>query len=116
MSDGTNQGDFVKYSNVVTIDGQSVDAVVELIEVNNAQIDTLDSTTVPTTNAEYLQPRLGNGTKAGGFLELGVKFYEAGSYTGVGTGKQTTLQNVLINSYDIDLTQYQTFSGFPHMN
>jgi hypothetical protein len=110
--DGTNQGDLVKYSNVVTVDGKSVDAVIELIEVNNAQIVSLDSTTVPTEYVEYLQPRLGDDTQGGGFLELGVKFYEAGSYTGVGTGKQVTLQNVIINSYDIDLTQYQTFSGF----
>jgi len=112
QGDGTNQGDLIKYSNVVTIDSKLIDAVVEVVEINNAEIVSIDSTDVPTTNTAYLQPRLGPATGAGGYLELGIKFYEAGSYTGIGTGKQATLQNVLVNSYDIDLTQYQTFSGF----
>ena len=108
VGDGTSQGDLVKYNNVITIDGQSVDALVEVLDLVGTSVLALDSTLVPTEKEEYLQPRISGY----GYLELGLEFYESGSYTGGDSGNQVTLQNVLVNSYDIDLLQYQTFSGF----
>ena len=108
VGDGTSQGDLVKYNNVITIDGQSVDALVEVLDLVGTSVLALDSIEVPTKKEEYLQPRISGY----GYLELGIEFYESGSYTGGDSGNQVTLQNVLVNSYDIDLLQYQTFSGF----
>ena len=42
-----------------------------------------------------------------------IIFYESdNTYAGTGTGNQVTLENVVINTYDIDIQQYQVFKGF----
>ena len=54
---------------------------------------------------------------AGGGATFKIDFYKAGTYTAAGTGTAVTLQNVVVNSYDIDSSggadrQYQEFKGF----
>jgi len=117
---GSSSGDVVRFNNVITIDGQAVDAVITTSSLNNATISTYDSTANPSTTGSYFQPNMTVSTKsAGGSITFTIEFYKAGTYTGAGTGTAVTLQNVAINSYDIDSTgtsasdrQYQIFKGF----
>jgi hypothetical protein len=117
---GTTAGNIVRFDSIITIDGQAIDAVVTTTALNNATISTYDSTANPSTEGNFFQPNMTVTTKStGGSMTFTVEFYKAGTYTGVGTGTAVTLQNVAINSYDIDSTgstatdrQYQVFKGF----
>ncbi len=91
------------YSNVRTIDGQQIDAIVTLTGLTNATLTTFDSTTNPYSDAAYFQPNLNIGT-AGGYATFTVKFILGGSYNASSnpTGTPVTLRNVLANTYDLD--------------
>ena len=112
---GTATGDIVRFNNVITLGAQVIDAVVTTTSSNIA-FNTYDSTTNPSTQVNPLQPNItANG--AGGNVQLTVDFYLGGTYTGAGTGTPVTLQNVVVNSYDIDSSggtdrQFQDFKGF----
>ncbi|WP_426077591.1 DUF4347 domain-containing protein, partial [Janthinobacterium sp. PSPC3-1] len=115
---GKSDGDVMRFNSVITIDGQAVDAVVTT-KLDRATISAYDSIDNPsTTGAAYFQPNL-NVTAGGGGATFTIDFYKAGTYTGAGTGTAVTLQNVAVNSYDIDGVsssntdrQYQQFKGF----
>ena len=123
---GTAQGDIVRFNSVITIGGQAIDAVVTtktLTSINGSALSTLDyqsSGNQPSNVVAYLQPNMTtNGGAAGGSAEFTIDFYLGGTYMGVGTGAAVTLQNVVVNTYDIDSSgggaadrQFQVFQGF----
>ncbi|MCA1246170.1 tandem-95 repeat protein, partial [Massilia sp. MS-15] len=113
---GVNNGDVVRFNNVITLNGQVVDAVVTTT-ISGTTISSYDSLSNPSSNGGYFQPNL-NTTAVGGNATFTISFYKGGSYTGAGTGTAVTLQNVVVNSYDIDSLgsgadrQFQSFKGF----
>ena len=117
IGNGRNNGDVMRFNSVITINGQAVDAVVTTT-LDRATISNYDSTTNPSTTGAYFQPNMVVSASGGG-ATFTVDFYKAGTYTGAGTGTAVTLQNVAVNSYDIDGVgssntdrQYQQFKGF----
>ncbi|NDY94073.1 DUF4347 domain-containing protein, partial [Ideonella livida] len=117
VGDGRANGDVVRFNNVITLNGQAVDAVVTTT-LNNVSIGTYDSTANPSGTSAYFQPNL-TATAAGGYASYRIDFYKAGTYSGGGTGEAVTLEHVAINSYDIDGVsssnsdrQFQEFKGF----
>ena len=117
------------YRGAATVNGLVIDAVVTptLVNATMANLDK-DSDAVATpppsqpagtlTAAELLQTTI-TPSAAYGYVELNFKFYEGGTYTGVGTGIQLQLNNVQVNSYDLDYVsgnQYSEFKGFQTYN
>ncbi|MEY4294267.1 MAG: hypothetical protein RIR29_917 [Actinomycetota bacterium] len=116
---GTAAGDIVKYAGVAVISGTTVDAVVETVSVTSATVDKYDggsaisTATVPSAT-EYLQSNV--TTTGAGSVVYKFSFYVGGTYTTVGSGSPVILQNVYINSYDLDASgngsnQYTEFTG-----
>ncbi|MBJ7901194.1 MAG: hypothetical protein GC158_15030 [Cyanobacteria bacterium RI_101] len=126
---GPNLNSRVLFTNVRTIDGQQIDAIVTVTNLRNATItgfDTVDGSTnaAPlisntTENVLSLNTDIGAG---GGDVTIKVDFILGGSYNATTNPNGTTviLQNVIVNSYDIDGVagssstnnlQYQEFSG-----
>ncbi|MDE2592466.1 MAG: hypothetical protein KGL41_06400, partial [Actinomycetales bacterium] len=117
------------YRNAATINGIVIDAVVTPTVVNatmgNLDIDSQAVSTPPPnqpagtlTAAELLQTKV-TPSAAGGYVEMNFKFYEGGTYTGAGTGIQLQLNNVQVNSYDLDYNsgnQFSEFKGFQSYN
>lgn len=117
------------YRGAATVNGLVIDAVVTPTVVN-ATMNNLDNdgqavTTPPPnqpagtlTAADLLQTKV-TPSSAGGYVELNFKFYEGGTYTGAGTGIQVQLNNVQVNSYDLDYNsgnQFSEFKGFQSYN
>ncbi len=100
------------YRNVITIDGQVVDAIVTFNSITSGTMTAFDSTSNPYstsalggTPARFLQPNF-NWNSSGGSASFTVGFIEGGSYS-AGTnpsGTAVTLRNVFTNSYDLDST------------
>jgi VCBS repeat-containing protein len=114
---GKSNGDVMRFNSVITIDGQAVDAVVTTT-ISNTTISTYDSPTTPGSNTAYFQPLMQTSAN-GGNATFTISFFKSGTYTGAGTGVAVTLQNVVVNSYDIDASadgasdrQFQSFQGF----
>jgi len=119
---GTANNDVVLYTNVLTVSGISIDAVVTTTITNvgsdsdqNVRITAYDDGDNNATIDNYLELSVSgtNGSTFNGFINLNFKFYESGTYTGVGTGNQITLQNVSVFSLDVDSgSQFSDFRGF----
>ena len=117
------------YRGAATVNGLVIDAVVTptLVNATMANLDKdSDAVSAPPpsqpagtlTAAELLQTTI-SPSAAYGYVELNFKFYEGGTYTGVGTGIQLQLNNVQVNSYDLDYVsgnQYSEFKGFQTYN
>jgi len=112
-STGKNDGDVMRFKNVITIDGQVIDAIVT-VSKQNITITNFDSTSQPSDSAEaakFFQP-ITSVDSAGGSMTFKFDFVLANSTTAV------TLQNFVVNSYDIDSAgggndrQFQEFKGF----
>ncbi|WP_370216380.1 cadherin repeat domain-containing protein, partial [Neptunomonas phycophila] len=103
---GTDQGSSYLYTNLITIDGQSIDAIVTLSTLSNATVDAFDSTVNPYADTASFQPNL-TINSAGGYADFTFRFILGGSYNAGSnpTGTLVTLRNVLANSYDLDGTQ-----------
>jgi len=107
--DGKDIGDKVLYDTVITIDGVAIDAVITTDSIaSGSSIKVYDSTKNPSTDVKLWQPEL---DLSGGEIAYTVKFYKDYDPT-IDSGIEVTLQNVVINSYDIDYDQYQIFGGF----
>ena len=112
-STGVNNNDVMRFSNVITFDGQAIDAIVTTT-TDRILVTSFDSTTSPSSAAEaakYFQPL--TKVDAGGSVSFKFDFVLAGTTTAV------TLQNFVVNSYDIDSSgdskpdrQFQEFKGF----
>jgi len=112
-STGKTNGDVMRFKNVITIGGQVIDAIVTTT-TDRITISDFDSTSQPSSAAEaakYFQP-ITSVDSAGGSMSFKFDFVLAGTTTAV------TLQNFVINSYDIDSAgggndrQFQEFKGF----
>lgn len=102
------------YSNVITIGGQQINAVVTLTGLTSGTtLTAFDSTTNPSSGSEaakYLQPNLSMGT-GGGRATFTVDFYANGSIANI--------RNIFVNTYDLDASsggpstgrQYTDFSS-----
>jgi len=126
-SPGETVNDVIKYSNVATINGVVVDAVLTTVEKTNITIDNYDEgsavgSTPPgstqTVDDIFLPDVTASGSGTTDSI-LGIKFqfFEGGTFTGLNTGVPVTLKNVFLNSYDIDGTQtnnrqFTDFKGF----
>jgi hypothetical protein len=119
---GTALNNIVLYQNVITIGGQQIDAIVRTQELSNVTFSTYDQAGTGTgyTNnlARYFSPQFTIGA-GGGYAVFKVQFILGGSYNNTtNTGTLITLQNVRLNTYDIDgngtagTNQYNEFGGF----
>ena len=119
---GTSVNNIVLYQNVITIGGQQIDAIVRTQELNNVTtFSTYDYT--GTTNAannlpSFFSPQFTFGT-GGGYAVFKIQFILGGSYNNTtNTGTLVNLQNVRLNTYDLDgngtsgTNQYAEFGGF----
>ncbi len=114
------------YSNVITVGGQQIDAIVKMVS-STGTISAFDSTSNPYSTSggtvlsgadKFLQPNFTWGN-SGGSAEISVSFILGNSYNASTnpTGTATTLRNVLVNSYDLDSSsgntgkQYTDFTG-----
>lgn len=121
---GKSAGDMQKYTNVATIDGVAIDAVVKTVALTGVTISKFDegsavSTAPPgsTQSADdLLQTDITGSSGTESMVTYEFTFYEGGTYTGVGSGVGVTLTNVAINSYDVDglsgVKQFTDFRGF----
>jgi outer membrane protein OmpA-like peptidoglycan-associated protein len=124
--------DIQLFKNLATVGGVTIDAAVTLTKVSTSgttsftldndsgsAITTSASLTPPVTTTmvqNMLQTDVTPGA-ARGYLNMKFNFYEAGTYTGKGTGTPITLLNVKVNSYDLDYmsssgSQFTDFRGF----
>lgn len=112
---GKAAGDIVKYANVATISSTVVDAVIETVSVSGATISNYDGGSAIGSAPAMFQSDV--STSGAGSVIYKYSFYVGGTYTGVGTGTPVILQNVYINSYDLDASspgnsyQYTEFTG-----
>ena len=112
---GTAAGDIVAYRNVATIGGTNVDAAVQTVSMNGASISTYDGTSAVSGANDYLQTNI--STSGAGEVIYKFSFFVGGTYTGGGSGTPVILQNVYINSYDLDRSspgdsqQFTQFTG-----
>ncbi|WP_194095141.1 putative Ig domain-containing protein [Marivivens aquimaris] len=91
---GTSLNSTRTYSNVITIGTEQVDATVTLTALSNATVSTFDSTANPYSETHFFQPNI-SVSSPGGYATFKFEFFDAG-------GVPVTLQNVYINTYDLD--------------
>jgi len=120
---GTTVNSVVLYQNVITVGGQQIDAIVRTLEVNNVStfsaFDQTGTGTGYTNNVQrWFSPQFTFGT-GGGSAVFKFEFILGGSFNNsTNTGTIVTLQNVRVNTYDIDgngnsgTNQYTEFGGF----
>ena len=112
---GTAVGDIVAYRTVANIGGTNIDAAIETIAKNGATIGTYDGTSAVSGANDYFQTNV--NTSGAGDVVVKFSFYVGGTYTGGGSGTPVILQNVYINSYDLDRSspgdsqQFTQFTG-----
>ncbi len=125
-SGGTGKavGDIMKYTDVATINGVVVDAVIKTVALSGVSLTKYDEgsavTSAPPGSTQAVDDLFmsdingSSGTES--MVTYEFSFYEGGTYTGVGSGVPVTLANVAINSYDIDglsgVKQFIDFRGF----
>ncbi|MDQ7089522.1 MAG: hypothetical protein Q9M50_02625 [Methylococcales bacterium] len=132
---GEKVGDKILYSNIISINGQSIDAIVTTTALNNITISSADladgnnsqETDPLSTTPESLDEawyKLNTNVKtAGGDATITFDFIKSGSYNAsnitASKGVDVLLENVPVNSYDLDIAgqtklhyQYQEFGGF----
>lgn len=112
--DGKTSGDIIRYRNVATIDGQSIDAVVVTGAQTGSTISDYDALGSAEGNATKAKPyfQIDTNLTTGGRSEFTFSFYEANTYSGPNTGQPVILKNVVVTSIDLDSGQYTEFTGF----
>ena len=123
-TDGTGNGNIMKYKNVISKNGLGIDAVITTsINTTEATITNYDnpgSASTATGSGNFFQINMNTTSSAvvaGGSADFTFAFYEAGTYTGPNTGIPVVLQNVRMTSIDLDTSgtggyQYTDFTGF----
>jgi hypothetical protein len=124
---GTAAGDVIVYRNVANLSGQSIDCIVKTVSVTSGvTFSAYDQSAVSGSNfnsndPKFFSPQVNFPTFAsgGGSLLFNFQFILGGSYNSAAqTGANVVLQDVRINSYDIDgnnaanSNQYNEFGGF----
>ena len=114
-SRGKAVGDIVVYRGVATISSTVVDAAVETVSLTGATIGVFDGTSAVSGSNDFLQSDI--NTSGAGSVVYKFSFFVGGTYTGGSTGTPVILQNVYINSYDLDRSspgdsqQFTQFTG-----
>lgn len=108
---GKGTGDMVRFNDVVSAGGQSVDAVVTTVNTTSAAISRYEvsSSSEWTDNPTWFWTRT-DISAAGAATGFNLAFYLAGTYTGPGTGTPVTLRNVAFSAIEIDNNQFVRFS------
>ena len=123
---GLNAGSIIVFDHVITFGTQGIDAVVTIVSTDTGvAISALDSLPIPPTPGPGLSIPLDPnwfaldtqstlaGAAANAAVTIKFDFILSGTYNAaIGDGTDVLLQNVTVNSYDIDNTQFQDFSGF----
>lgn len=124
VGDGTNVGDVAVYANVATIGGQALDCIVKTVSITNNsswfaydQSAVTDNATYNSNDDKFFSPFL--NFAGAGEVTFDFQFILGGTYVNAtNPGTKVTLQNVALNSYDIDgngsanSNQFNEFSGF----
>lgn len=132
-TNGSAAGNKTLYTNVITISGQNIDCIVTTVSLTagtftlpgsaasgTIPFDYSSSTgTAMSSNADrYFAPTF-NFNSGGGNAKFRFEFILGGSYNNsTNTGTAVILQNVQVNTYDIDgnggsnSNQYNEFGGF----
>jgi hypothetical protein len=126
---GTAAGDIVVYQNVATLSGQAIDCIVKTVSIStNSSFTAYDEDAASGSNFSSNDPKFfspqvtfpaGTSTGGGGSIQFSFQFILGGTYsTTTHVGLPVVLQNVKINTYDIDgsgqnfSNQYNEFGGF----
>lgn len=127
---GRNVGDVVLYRNIATLSGQSIDCIVKTVSVTSGtsfsaydQAAASGGGNFSNNDPRFFSPQVtfpaGTASGGGGSMEFNFQFILGGTYnTATKSGLNVTLQNVKINTYDIDgnnsdySNQYNEFGGF----
>lgn len=119
VSTSAQLGSVYLYPNAGVVEGVAVDATFEVITIDDSPSSfTWDS----PSDAQFSGVTLNQDMKdiiilnmASADITWRVSFWEAGTvaYSSPNvTGVSVTLQNVLVNAYDLDVNQWVAFSGF----
>ena len=110
-----SDGDERRYSNVLTVGGVVVDAIVRLQSLQSATLSSFDSTSSPYAVAAFFQPNLSISGDSG-YADFRFRFVT----TVGGEDVPVTLQNVFVNTYDLDGTGAKAdgrqFTDFPSIS
>jgi CshA-type fibril repeat protein len=117
---GLSKDSVIVYHNVATISGQVIDAVVTIVDTTDIVITYLDGIAqvpAPPAPPAPLDPNWfeidTQSLVSGAGANLKFQFIKGGTYNPVtGLGDNVLLQNLTVNSYDIDNNQFQDFTGF----
>ncbi|WP_118975680.1 T9SS type A sorting domain-containing protein [Taibaiella koreensis] len=126
---GRAVGDVVVYRNVATLSGQAIDCIVKTVAMNGVVSWTAYDQASPNgggysdNDPAFFSPQLkfANGTSSGpgGTIQFNFQFILGGTYrVATRSGLPVVLQNVKINTYDIDgngdnnSNQINEFGGF----
>lgn len=123
IGNGRTAGDIVLYQNVATLSGQPIDVIVRTTALVNGTFIAFDTAATSgasfsNNQARFFSPQFNWGT-GGGNATFNFQFILGSSYNNAtNTGTNIVLQNVKINTYDIDGNtqansyQYNAFGGF----
>lgn len=126
---GRTAGDVVVYRNVATLSGQSIDCIVKTLSVNGVSSwsaydqSATNGTGYSNNDPGFFSPQLmfaaGSASAPGGTVQFNFQFILGGSYkVATRSGLPVVLQDVKINTYDIDgngqsnSNQMNEFGGF----
>ncbi|MBR9859925.1 T9SS type A sorting domain-containing protein [bacterium] len=123
VGDGTDAGDIVLYENVITIGSQQIDAIVRTEAISSGNCINFDNPSTSGASMTNNEPRFFSPqftfNSGGGYAQFRFEFILGGSYNNsTDSGTIITLQNSMINTYDIDgngssnTNQYNEFGGF----
>lgn len=124
VGNGQSAGNIVLFTNVTTVSGQSMDCIVSTVAVNNVsswnaydQAAVTDGSTYNSNSDHFFSPQVTFGNSPGGSITFEFQFILGGSYNNAtNTGTNVVLQNVYLNTYDIDgngtAIQNNEFAGF----
>ena len=132
-TDGSAAGNVTLYTNVITIGGQAIDCIVRTVAITNGSFQLPGSAAGGTIPFDY-SSATGTGMSAnqdrffaptfnfnsgGGSCDFEFEFILGGSYNNsTNSGTPVVLQNVRLNTYDIDgngsinSNQFNEFGGF----
>jgi hypothetical protein len=126
-SNGTAAGNVALYTNVITIGTQQIDCIIKTVSLTGGQFlttltpsfDYNQNSSGLTANKDSFFSPLFSWNSGGGNCRFEFQFILGGSFnTSTLTGTNVILQNVYVNTYDIDgngttnSNQYNEFGGF----
>ena len=118
IGDGESNGNKVLFTNVITIGGQAIDAIVTTTTVTNASFSDYDNN---SADPQFFSPRVTFGS-GGGSILFKFQFILSGTYNNsTNSGQNVSIKNFYVNTYDIDgngsngtnqFNEFQQFSNY----